>query len=194
MDNAFLEYFKNFTFLNLEDLKAIYSLSRIKTVQKGEVIIEAGQTTYDVFIVLKGLLRSYTTTIHGEEITLAFALKGMEMASPESILGDKPALASLDALETSLVLIINHQKFESLSKRHHGLVNFQLQTLKKTLLMATARIIFYTALSPEERFLHIQEHQPELIQRVPQKYLASYIGVTTVSLSRMKARITNRKK
>ena len=66
------------------------------------------------------------------------------------------------------------------------------KALSNTLDSAIQRIEFFCMLNPEERYRHILEENPTLLQRVPQKYLASYMGVTTVSLSRIKTRITAR--
>ena len=147
-----------------------------------------------MFFVLKGLLRTYTITSHCEEITLVFALKGMEAASPPSLFEGKPSIAFIQALEPSLVVVLDARKFEEMAIKHPRLVRLQNQSLKRGIVLLSERIEFYTIFSPEERFLYIQKNLPELIQRVPQKHLASYIGITTVSLSRMKARIVNRKK
>ena len=67
------------------------------------------------------------------------------------------------------------------------------ENLKRSLADAIDRLEFHTAMSPEERYAHYQEHFPELIQRVPQVHLASFLGVTPVSLSRVRSRLAKKK-
>lgn len=194
MDLAILNYFKQFTFLELNDIKLLSSMFKLKSFQKGEIISRAGTTNYNVTIVLKGLLRAYSITTKGEEITLAFALKGMELASPATIFKDLPSSETIEALEPSLVIEIDTRKFEEIAKKNFRLTKFQNQALKRSLVVTTDRIEFYLTLNSEERFFHLQKNHPELIQRVPQKYLASYIRLTEVSLSRLKSKIATKEK
>lgn len=194
MENLISDYFNRFSFLQLEDLKMIYSLIRIRRINKGEIILKSGEISNHIFVVLKGLLRAYTLTSDGDEITLAFALEGMEIGNPHCVFALEPSKATIEALEPSFIIILDSARFEILANKYHRLTLFQTAGLKKYTLRLTERIYFYTVLTAEERYIYIQQHQPELIQRVPQKYLASYIGVTTVSLSRIKARLANPKK
>lgn len=189
-----LQYFKQFNFLSLEDMRLLSTMCSLKTFQKGEIISRAGTVNYNGVVVLKGLLRAYTITSSGEEITLAFALPGMELGSPPSMFNDLPSIDTIEALESTIVFEVDTRKLDILAQKNFRLTKLHNKILKKTVLNATQRIEFYLTLNSEERFDHLQKTQPELIQRVPQKYLASYIGVTEVSLSRLKTRIMNKEK
>lgn len=188
-----LDHLKQYKFLSLEDMRLLAGIGKLKTYKKGQLISSAGQVNYKTVIVVKGLIRAYTNTSNGEEITLAFATAGMELASPPSVFKDLPSIDTIEAIENSIVFEADTRKFEALAKKHLRISQFHNKLLKKTLLIATERIEFYLTLNPEERFQHIQKNKPDLIQRVPQKYLASYIGITEVSLSRLKARVGSKK-
>lgn len=194
MENPFLEYLKRYSFLHLEDLKMLNNLASIRKFKKGDILVRSGEASQSIFIVVKGLLRSYAMTSDGDEMTLTFAHEGMELADPNAVFANKAALASIEALEPTIVILLDSIKLEALSKKYHRLTYIQNHALKRIVVQAAERIHFFTVLSPEERFLYIQKEQPELIQRVPQKYLASYIGVTAVSFSRIKARLATVKK
>lgn len=167
---------------------------KLKSFQKGEVISRAGTINYNAIIVLKGLVRAYTLTSKGDEVTLAFATQGMELASPKSIFQGLPSIDIIEALESTIVLEIDVRKFEELSAKNLRFSKYQNHILKKSVIYTTDRIEFYLTLTSEERFFYLQKHNPELIQRVPQKYLASYIRLTEVSLSRLKSKLSSKVK
>ena len=192
MDKNFLEYFKEFAFLKIEDLKLLYGLARLKKVQAGEKIINIGELSTYGIVVLRGLLRNYVLTAEGEERTLLLSSEKMATGSYASYLHGKPSTECVEAIEPSLILLIDIQKADKLADKNPRVMKLKNKQLRMTIAEAVERLEFYILLSPEERFLHIQEKRPDFIQRVPQKYLASYLGITTVSLSRIKARVARK--
>ena len=94
----------------------------------------------------------------------------------------------LHAVENCKVIAINTEKLQELSNDNIRILRLSHEGLKEAFLEAINRIEFFTTLTPEARYETLLKQSPELIQRVPQKYLASYIGVTTVSLSRIRNR------
>ena len=193
MDTDFLNYFNKFTFLSFEDLKLIFTLVKIKRVKVGDVILESGAIDYNVFIVFRGLLRTYVMRADGTEITVLLSSEGMAAASSRTIVKDELSTETIVALEDSMIMIVDTQKLEELGRRHPRILLLQNKHMKRNFGDAVERIEYLTVLSPLERYLHLIEHHPELIKRVPQKYLASYMGITTESLSRVKSRISKRR-
>lgn len=194
MDKTYINFFKQFPFVNIEDLRLIYYLGKIKTVKEGERIINVGDNNNKGIFVLKGLLRSFILTADGEERTLLLSKQGMHVGSHATTFYDKPSIESIEAIEPSILLLFDTKELEALSKNHPSLILLGNKILQKSLAEAIDRIIFYTVFSPEERYISFRDKYPDLIQRVPQKYLASYLGITTVSLSRIKSRIAKRGK
>jgi len=190
MNSDFLEYIKQFRFLSLEDLKLIYSMVRIKKAAAGERIVSEGEVFYHSVIILKGLLRNYVIMSNGEERTVYLAYEGMQNACPESIFEDKPATATIEALEPCLLLYLDTRKLDKLARNRAVLLRFKISMMEKGLMDVVNRVKFLTDFTPEERFLNLRDNHPQLIQRVSQIHLASYIGITPVSLSRIKARLT----
>ena len=193
MEDSIIEYFRTFPFIGLDDIKLIYSLGKLKRIKAGEIIIKAGEINYNGIFVLKGLLRNYVITNDGEERTLLFCKEGDQTGSHSTIFYNKPATENIEAIENSVIFMLNSEVAEKITAKHPKLLKLQNNILKKILAESVERIIFFTILSPEERFIHLCTKQPNLVKRVPQKYLASYIGVTTVSLSRIKSRIKEKK-
>lgn len=194
MNQSFVDYFRKFRFLSFSDLKLIYSIASIKKVQAEQLLVREGETFYHVIIILKGLVRNYVITSKGEERTTLLAKEGMQVATPESLFSATPSFEFIEAVEPSILVYIDSRKFNKLIKKHPNLLLLKSRNMEKAIVKTINRVRFFTLLSPEERFIELQNKYPEFIQRVPQKYLASFIGVTTVSFSRIKARVYLKRK
>ena len=94
-------------------------------------------------------------------------------------------------MEETEILEMNFEKFEELSKRNVGLLKLRIMASKRLLNRMYERLESFILYSPEERFQHLLETHPDLCERIPDKYLASFLGITPVSLSRIKKRLEN---
>ena len=190
MNNHRSEIIRNFPFLGMNDIDLLISISEIRSVDSNEILVREGEFNSNVHLVIKGLLRSYVITSLGEERTVLISKEKMRTASLNSFIKNELSEMTIKSIEPSIILIINSQKFQEVIKTQPKLAILEKEGMKDFLIDAMERLHFFTVLSPEERFISFREKHPELIQPVPQKYLASYLGVTTVSLSRIKARIS----
>lgn len=194
MNSVLNEIQKMFPFLDENEIKLLLTISEIKTIAADIILVREGTINSNVHLVISGLLRSYVTTSAGDERTILISKEKMRTASFNSILKNEPSEITIESIEPSTLLIINSQKFQQLIKSQPKLAFLEKEGMKDYLMDAMERIHFFTVLSPEERFISFREKHPELIQRVPQKYLASFLGITTVSLSRIKSRIASKNK
>ncbi len=144
MDKSFINFFKQFPFVNLEDLRLIYYLGKIKTVKAGERVVSTGDHNNKGIFVLKGLLRSFILTADGEERTLLLSKQGMHAGSHATIFYGKPSIESIEAIEPSVLLLFDTKALEALSKKHPSLILLGNKILQKSLAEAIERIIFYT--------------------------------------------------
>lgn len=191
MDSGFKEAFNRFKFLKLQDLSALFKICSFKSFKKGEVIAQAGVVCDHVFFIRKGLVRTYVLTSEGEERTIRLTKEKDFSSCGESFLFGKPSKEYLEALEDCKVIAFNIKKLEKLTEQNIRLLKLNHLAVKEAFGDAIKRVEFFTILTPEQRYQIILNEFPELIQRVPQKYLASYLGITTVSLSRIRSRILN---
>jgi CRP-like cAMP-binding protein len=189
MDQILSRIHDSFPFLQKEDLEFLFSISELRKVQSGDVLLKEGDVNSNVHLVLSGLLRSYVINSSGDERTVLISKENMRAASLNSILHNRPSEVTIEAIEPSTVLIINSNLFQQAIITNENLALLEKQGMRSYLVDATERLHLLTVLSPEGRFIRFRDEHPDLIQRVPQMYLASYLGVTTVSLSRIKSRI-----
>ena len=183
------EAFSQFTFLGPMDLLQLAAIAKLKTVKSGEHIFKEGELNFDVVIVVKGLLRHYIIDKNGEEKTLLFVAEKGQSGMIETIFDNKPTVENVMALEDSILLKFDTRKVDKLVKHNIQLMRLQNQTFKRVISGNVEQIRFLTVLTPEERYMWFCKAYPNIEQRVKQKHLASYLGVTPTSLSRMRARL-----
>jgi len=191
MENILFGFLSKYVSLTEEEKNAIISLDIFHSVNKGTTLLKEGQKSKESYFVLKGCIRSYYV-IDGEEKTTAFYTE-MEALTPPCVISNTPSEYYVSCIEDTMLIIsnadmeveINHKfpKFETLCRK-----------LSEELL-AKQRIDFdsFKTSSPEQRYLNLLQSRPDLIQRVPQHQLASYLGIKPQSLSRLRARILEKK-
>ncbi|WP_439516714.1 Crp/Fnr family transcriptional regulator [Sediminibacterium sp.] len=191
MQTLLFNFLSKYVTLTEEEKNAIVSLDIFHSVKKGTILLKEGQKSKESYFVLKGCIRTYYE-IDAEEKTTAFYTE-MEALTPPCVINKTPSDYYVSCTEDCILLISNSDmeaevnakfpKFESLCKK-----------LSEELL-AKERMDFdeFKTSSPEQRYLSLLEKRPDLIQRVPQHQLASYLGIQPQSLSRLRARISEKK-
>jgi len=184
-----IELVKSYDFLGPEEFKIMQKASFVQKLKAEEHLFKEGDYFYYACFVLKGVMRAYEVSPEGEERTIYIASEGANIGSLETALRGEKSRRFAQAIEDSTVLLLDTRIMREKERQYPMLVEMKVINMEKLLLNLSERSSFFALRSPEERFKVLQEHQPELLNRVPQKYLASYIGVNTVSFSRIKARV-----
>ena len=191
MKNILFEFIAKYVSLTEEEKNAIISLDIFRTVKKGIVLLSQGQKTKESYFVLKGCIRTYYN-MDGEEKTTAFYTE-MEALTPPCVITQTPSEYYVSCTEDSILLISNADMEEEINSKFP-----KFETMCRVFseeLLARERIDFdaFKTSSPEQRYLNLIEKRPDLIQRVPQHQLASYLGIKPQSLSRLRARLLEKK-
>ncbi len=155
------------------------------------VLVKTGDIADEVYFVNKGVLRLYYEK-DGEEITAFVYSENLFASSYESFLSQTKSNQCIDALEDCDLLVLSYQGMQKLYKEVPRF-NIITRIIAEQRFINAQRILSSFILdSPEERYLKFTEQFPSLIQRVPQHIIASYLGVTPVSLSRIRKRIVKK--
>lgn len=162
----------------------------IKKIEKGEVLQQAGNKTTQVFYVVKGLLRSYTIDEKGKEHIFMFASEGWVVSDIESQAFDTESVLFIDAIENSEVIQFKQDMLDNFSTINDS--NFQkfIDPLMRRIGVMQRRIISLMSSSATKRYESFLAIYPELPNRVPQKMIASYLGITPEALSNIRRKIT----
>ncbi len=183
------EVFHQYAFLHPKDLIQLASISKLIRLKKGAHLVKEGDLFYDAVGVVQGLLRHYIIDKNGDEKTLLFVREKNQTGMMDTIFHNRPASENIMALENTLLIKIDARKIEKLASDNMRLLKLQNEVLKQVVASNVEQIRFLTVLTPEERYLAFCKSHPNLEQRVKQKHLASYLGITPTSLSRMRARL-----
>jgi len=178
--------------LSQAEKDVILSLDVFRTLKKGKFLLKAGERSNEGYFVLKGCLRTYYL-IDGEEKTTAFYTE-MEGITPNCVLTKEPSAYFVATTEDSIISVSTPDMETEVFKKFP-----KFETLCRLLseqLVAKQQVNFddFKTSSPEQRYLKLLETRPDLIQRVPQHQLASFLGIKAQSLSRLKARILEKSK
>ncbi|HEM3635714.1 TPA: Crp/Fnr family transcriptional regulator [Streptococcus suis] len=160
-----------------------------KEIKAKDYLLDEGQVSHMIYLVKSGALRLWHNH-DGKDITIQFFFEGDSVSSLESFLTKTESIYSLQAIEDTVVYCLNRQLFETFLLEHpeyyHSLTILLSQKMIKYNHLFLSRI----KNSPEQRFLELVQEKSDLLWRVPDIYLSSYLGITPVSLSRIKKRLT----
>ncbi len=151
------------------------------------VLLQDGEISKHIFYIKKGCLRQWYNK-DGKEITFQFYFENQQVASIDSFLNNQPSLFTIESIEPSNIISINKEVFETLNKIYPEFKDkfneFLYQRFRNYAQLFLARIKD----SPKERYDDLLKNHSDIIKRVPQHYIASYLGITPISLSRIRNR------
>lgn len=191
MENILFDFIAKYIDLTEDEKNVILALNLFHSVKKGTILLKEGQYSKESYFILKGCIRVYYM-IDGEEKTTAFYTE-MDALTPHNVINKTPSDCIISCVEDTILTISNSDMEAAVNSKFP---KFDLMCKKLSeQLLAKQRIDFdeFKTSSPEQRYQNLLEKRPDLIQRVPQHQLASYLGIKPQSLSRLRARILGKK-
>jgi CRP-like cAMP-binding protein len=178
-------------FLPIDDdgLEKVLNNINIKEIPSGTILLSEGEISTKLFIVIKGCLRGYFIKENGVEITSQFFIENQMVASFESAMTRTPSRLNLDAIEDSTIGIINLRTLEKMFHKHSPAMDYFNKFLMTRLIYYMKQHASFILDNPEKRYKKLIQENPELVSRLPQQYIASYLGITPISLSRIRTRL-----
>ena len=189
MENILVEMTSKVIDLTDDEKQGIIDAFPIKTFAKDTFLLKEGQISKDSFIVIKGCIRKYH--LHdGEEITSEFYTESQTADNIDSMANQKPSKYYLACCENTTVAIMNSEKEKALYKKFPRFKELCLIEMEKVIGTKQEELLVFKNSSPKERYLNLLKERPDLINRVPQYQLASYLGIKPETLSRIRKRIS----
>jgi CRP-like cAMP-binding protein len=188
-------YFKNLrekVDFSDEDLEIIKTYLTSKKLRKKQYLLQEGDVCKFVAFVEKGVLRAYTVDEKGTEHIIQFAPEGWTISDLFSFLTAEPATYNIDALEDSELLLMTRSAQEEILKKVPKYDTYLRLQLTGAYIAMQRRLTSIISLTLEERYSNLTVQYPDLVQRVPQHMIASYMGLTPETLSRVRKKITRR--
>lgn len=176
------------------DASPLLNLTRAVFVDVNGTYIREGETSRKVAFIERGIIRAYAIKDSGDEATLFLRWEGQIIASHDCIIHGKPSRFIYRALEPTTMLEIDYDVLERTLKIHPEYEPLRNFFLMRMLSDSLKGIESFVTQSPEERYRNLIAERIDLVNRVPDKYIASMLGITPVSLSRIRRRINTKGK
>ena len=172
--------------LSSEAEEFLFSISKEKTILKGETLIRQGQTVKKTFFVTNGCLRSYCTDKNGKEHTLQFAIKNWWISDFIAIYNNELATLTVESITDSNIIEFNAKELDKIHSLFPEFEAFQRKNLERHVVSLHKRILNQLQLTAPERYDLFLEKYPDIEQYIPNYHIASYLGITQQSLSRIR--------
>lgn len=173
--------------LSTEAEQYIYTIAKEKTVFKGDILIRQGETVNKTYFVTDGCLRSFCMGKDGKEHTLQFAIKDWWISDFMAIYNHEPASLTVECITNSTVIEFNAKQLNEIYSQYPEFEAFQRKNLERHVVSLHKRILNQLQLTALERYNLFLEQYTDIEQHTPNYHIASYLGITQQSLSRIRA-------
>ncbi|MBF9255028.1 Crp/Fnr family transcriptional regulator [Pontibacter sp. 172403-2] len=193
MNELFFQKFNEKVPLTSEEQEQIKEYLTPKKLRKRQYILQEGDVCKAISFVEKGALRAYTVDENSNEHIIQFAIEGWTISDLFSFLTAEPATYNIDALEDAELLLITRTAHEELLRTQPKYEKYIRLLITGAYIALQRRLTSNISLPADERYTRFTETYPDIAQRVPQHMIASYIGLTPETLSRVRKKMADRK-
>ncbi|QVY64364.1 Crp/Fnr family transcriptional regulator [Polaribacter sp. Q13] len=172
-----------------EDLKIVLSYFKAIKKKKNEILLSNGKNSQVSYFVKKGCLRLFYINEEGKDVTRYIAFENQFATELVSFITNEPAQETIQVIENSELLYITHDDFRHLMTIVPKWKDFYSIYLEKAYVNNSKRLISFTTLDASERYKQLFKINPNIVKRLPNKIVASYINISQETLSRIKSKI-----
>jgi CRP-like cAMP-binding protein len=191
MSKALHTYLKSKMEISHAEFLKVLPLLKEKTVSRGSTLLAVGEVCRHAYFVVEGCLRSYVIDEKGKEHIIQFAPENWWISEQISLMYDEPSMYFIDAVEDSALLELNADFFDQLHQLVPQSAAMSSRLQWNSLRSFQKRLVSHLSASGEERYVSFIKTYPQLALRLPQKMIASYLGVTPESLSRIRKELAS---
>ncbi|MFT3750279.1 MAG: Crp/Fnr family transcriptional regulator [Agriterribacter sp.] len=185
---------KSYTDFPDNEAACFLSFFEERQYKRNATLLEEGNVAHEVFFIIKGVLRQYIITEEGHERTCNFAFENEFLTDLESFSRQSRAASSIVALEHTTCLVVTCVNVVQLINNSPAAAEFFRIVVENVATGNIRRIKSLLSLSPEKQFGELLQNKPEILQRVPQRYIAQFLGIAPESLSRIRKRLMEHQK
>lgn len=189
MENTLVEMMSNFIDLTDIEKQGIIEAFPIKSFPKDFFLLKEGQIPEDAFVIIQGCVRKYYI-LDGEEVTSEFYTEFQAASDINSMVNKTQSKYYLTCTEDTIVAIMNSEKENELYQKFPRFAEVCRVEMEKMIGTNDEKFLTFKNSTPKERYLNLTKQRPDLINRVPQYQIASYLGIKPETLSRIRKRIS----
>ena len=183
------QYLKSHGKIGQKELQEITNLFKPMKTTRNEMLCNIGQVCKHFYFIKKGCLRLYEIDAKGNEVTGYFALEDSIISANTSFILQKPSRDSLVSLEPSELLAIYRDDFFKLVDTIPQFANVYHQFIEFAFIHSQMRIYSFLGMEGIDKLRWVMEHEPKLLSRISSKSVASYLGMTNSTLSKLRAKL-----
>lgn len=176
------------------DFNTFFNFLKGRKISKNDFLLNEGDIANSLAFVVSGVLYSYSIDEKGEKHVIQIAVKNHWISDPYSFLSQEKAIYNVQAIETSEVLLLSKSNFEKACQEIPIFERFFRLLIQNAYIQSMQRISQIYAQTAEERYVKLQKNHPEILDSVPQHYIASFLGIKPQSLSRIRKKLANENK
>lgn len=184
-----IESFEKFIPLSVSEKALIASYLRERKVKKGQFLVHEGAVSRCTNFVTAGSIRTYFIDQNGQEHIVQFAIEGWWISDLNSFIQQVPATFNVQAIEDSVVLELPFESLEKLYEQVPQLERYFRIVTQRAFVAFQQRVVQNISMTAEDRYLAFQQKYPKIELRIPQRLVASYLGISAEFLSKIKKRL-----
>jgi CRP-like cAMP-binding protein len=191
MNDNYIDSFKQITSFSDSELTIVLKYFEKKTIKKKTNLLQAGKIANEVYFIISGCMRLFCEK-DGVELSTYFFTERTFAGSYASFISRKPSQHSIETVEDCQVLSLSYQALQELYNIFPKMNEFIRKSIEERFVVIHDLFTSYILNSPEERYLSLLKDSPDLLNRIPQHQIASFLGITPVSLSRIRNRVAKK--
>ena len=172
--------------LSSKSIDALLPFLYQKSFTKKELLVRQGERSHELYFIISGCVREYFEDVNADEINTWFGMENSIAVSTYSFFSQKPSLTNIQALEDVETIVLRHEDLHQLYDEFHEIERLGRLISEQYLVQIEEIKIILQTLSARQRYEYILQNKPEFVQRIPLKFLASFLGIKLETLSRVR--------
>lgn len=186
MFDIFLKYLTDKIALSEQEIQLIESVCTSKKLRKKQFLLQEGEVWHYNAFICRGLVKTFSIAENGTEHIISFAPENYWTGDRESLINGTPSRLNIDAIEPTELIIIEKSDFEKICADIPQLNQLMNQIIQKSFIVSQNRILANISFTAEEKYQNFLEKYPHIVNRIPQHMIASFIGITPETLTRLR--------